>query len=785
MRRTTPSLKCLFLTLLLSASVGLQAQQIATVTGRVKEKNSGTAVPFATIWLTCLNGGLPRTITPAASDKTGLFSFPGVPAGRYLLRVTSVGYREASKDISISGAHTHEAGLILLEDSTYLITEAVIVAERITVKTETDKLVYPVSSKMVAASGNTADILRFIPGVQVDLKQNITLNGSGEILFLVDGRERDKGYVSRITPSLISRVEVIRMPPPEFSGEASGVINIILKKERSRGFTGQLYTDIPTTESFVYSFPSASLHYSFGKINLQISYSGEINYEHIDETDSMLIRLTPQPLQITTLEQVRQRNLSHKFHYGIEFQLTPNDMLSYQGSCNQYSYEQDGNMLIKVTGRDEQILNSIREENDRNLNLYNSLYYKHHDFDRGTALSVDLNHAYLRAGNNITFTGRESEEPFSVINKENPTEHAVNMKVDGSYHAGKRTVLNGGLHAQHHSMRDSSSIDFSYKEQIYALYGTVLFKSAGSHLKTGIRAEYAKSDLREHHSKAKITLLPFFSYQLMLKGAQEITFSYRRGIKRPSIFQLNPSRYILSPYAVQSGNHLLKPFSSHSLYTEYSLRFRDNHFSLRLFYDKQEEVINPLTLVIGENMLVTRPHNLGDMHISGMQMTGVFKSGPITFYPSIRLYKQQTRVNSLAVESGIEDRDNLVFESDFASIMSLRHNITLSASLQYSTPKINIQSTSFSSALYTLSLDKTFGKNLKIGIMTALPFVSSFVYQGSKTNTEQFYRYDTGNLKLPDVPVMLRLSWRFQGGKVKKVTEREHDALSGKPRAGF
>ena len=58
---------------------------------------------------------------------------------------------------------------------------------------------------MIAASGNTSDMLKYIPGVQVDLKQHIRLDGSDELLLLVDGRERDMSYLKRINPSDISR----------------------------------------------------------------------------------------------------------------------------------------------------------------------------------------------------------------------------------------------------------------------------------------------------------------------------------------------------------------------------------------------------------------------------------------------------------------------------------------------------------------------------------------------------------------------------------------------------
>lgn len=763
----------------------MMGQGTATITGIVKEKSSRLPVPFATIRLTPLKDVQEKMFPPTSSNQEGLFTYHKIPVGKYRIRITSVGQKDWVSDLTISTADHHHIGSILMEDTTYNISETVILAKRVAPETIGDKVIYPDTTHMIAASGNTTDMLKFIPGVEVDLKQHIRLDGSDELLLLVDGRERDMSYLKRINPSDISKVEVFRTPPPEFSGAASGVINIVLKKEMKRGFSSRLFSEIPTTKSFVYSFPSAQLDYNNRKIALHLSYTGEINYELINETDSIMIRSAPLPLSISSIEKVRQTNLSHKLNHALEYKITPRNLIIYEGSWNPYSYEQDGEMNLRVTGKEHQTMKSNREEHDKNLNISNSLNYRHHFSNNNSILSIDLNHAFLRADNKIIYRGLEGDKSFSAINREKAKQHLGYIKADGSFQATEETKMNVGFQWQFQSMGDAST-GFNYHEKLYALYGSVTHQINGAGLQAGVRAKHAEGDLKGDSPKAIITLLPFLSCQFRMKGTQQITITYRSGVKRPSIFQLNPSRYNLNPYyAVQMGDPRSKPVSSHSLHTEYSGQFHQNHLSLRLFYDKMNHVIQPLIVLDDENRLLTKPCNLGVLHQYGGQMTAVVKMGRFTIYPSVRLFRQQTRPNSLAVDNGVVERREMVLETGLSAILSLSHQTALSASFQYATPTIGMQHRSYCNALYTLSADKRLGKNLKLGLVAALPFAGSFVYQASDTESTHFFSNHTGYLQLPSFPLMFRFTWQIQSGKIGQRMERERHELSRRPKKGF
>ncbi len=91
-----------------------------------------------------------------------------------------------------------DAGTILLQDTAIMIKETVVVGERVKAKSETDKTTFFMTKKMLDASSTGTDVLKLIPGVQIDLMQNISLEGSRNIQIFVDGKERDGSFISQI-----------------------------------------------------------------------------------------------------------------------------------------------------------------------------------------------------------------------------------------------------------------------------------------------------------------------------------------------------------------------------------------------------------------------------------------------------------------------------------------------------------------------------------------------------------------------------------------------------------
>lgn len=771
--------KIILLGLFFRISMGIYSQNYSVITGKIVDIKSNEPVPFASVCLIKKMDSCIALVGGTITDYNGIFKIAQVLNGEYKLKVSSIGHKILIQKVKCLTPKLENVGTIYLQDSSYSIAEAVVVVNRIQAKSEMDRTIYFINKKVLSATGNVPDLLRHIPGVQVDLKQNISLEGQSNILIYVDGKERDKSFVSQLIPSQIDKVEVLNTPPSNYDGNVSGVINIVLKKEKESGLSGNLFSEIPISTDVVYMFPVYSLNYNYNKINFYTSYNGEINFEDIEENINRQFIDSNSVTDVSSVEFVRQKNFSHKFHYGIDYHMTSNDIINFYGFFNNYSFEQDGDVLAKATGKTD--WKAYKEETDKNRNLYNSLYYRHLFDTKGKELTISLSHVHTFSENNVIYNNHS----ISQSNTEKPNQTASVIKADFTTTLNKNIKWITGMKINTRDMHDDISDGFNYNEQVYAIYSTFNYKKTNFDTNFGIRAEDAETKRYLNKDNSSFSLLPYLIFHYKINVHSNLYLSYRRSVNRPSIYQLNSYYNVNNPYTISKGNPLLSLSFRNRLQLEYSTQLNSNYMSTRLFYEKESNAINNFTYLNDSNLFVTQVRNLGDIHQYGIQLTGALKFGIFSVNPSFCLYHMLTFGNNMAKQHGIKNKNNLVFESGISSVLSFKKDFALSLIFQYASSKENIQDNAWFDALYFISIDKTFKKNFKFGIVSALPFAKSIVYQGADIKAANFISEYTGNLKLPTVPIMFRISYRFTCGKSRSVLNREKESVDTRKKQGF
>jgi hypothetical protein len=266
---------------------------------------------------------------------------------------------------------------------------------------------------------------------------------------------------------------------------------------------------------------------------------------------------------------------------------------------------------------------------------------------------------------------------------------------------------------------------------------------------------------------------------------QNLQLSLSRSVNRPALYQLNPHASLNDPYTLQKGNPLLKPELRDKIFLEYSIRFKSNFFSSRLFYYRSYDVINNLMFINDNGAFEIQVHNMGTITQSGNQFSGALKIGNITINPLLRIYHLSTKGNELAKKYHVKNKDGFAFESGLSAIIPLKNNLSFSLTYQYSSPKCNIQDKTYNDALYFLSLDKTFKKKYKLCLASALPFTRSFIYQASDIESSDFCSHYKGQVKLSSLPFWIRFSYQFNSGKTREKINRVKEEISNAPKKGF
>lgn len=776
-------IKIMLFAVALVSSNGVSAQEKQAITGKLIEEKSNQAVSFATVAL--INASDSKIAGGSLSDENGVFIISPVISGNYILKVSNIGFKPVTRNIEVTNRGVTDAGIILLQETSIMLKEVVIVGARIKAKSESDRTTFNVTKKMIDVANNGTDLLMLIPGVQIDLMQNISLEGSPDILIFVDGKERDKSFINQLSPDQIDQIEVISAPPSNYDGNVTGAINIALKKERDSGISGHILAELPVSSSLVYVFPSYSLNWSFKKLNLYTSYNGELTYLDLHESTRRKVWNENDSNELFINQNLKQKDWSHRFHYGLDYFLSDKDQFNFYGYYNPYSRELNGNVYSQISGIKNDSIKSVKDDTDLNNSTFYSLYYKHSFDKKGSEITADISNYFLTAENRTDYLYSGSDD--NTISKEyavKPKQNAFSLRIDYKTLLWDKFIFSTGVKAKLQKSQDRYN-DFEYNENIYAIYGNIAYKQEKIDLSIGLRTEKSVSELKDAFINPFLSFLPSATVRYKPTSKQNIQASLNRTIRRPNIYQLNPYSSLSDPYTISKGNPFLKPELLSSFYLEHSIQFNGNYLASRLFFNRTTNDINNLLFINDADAFETQVQNLGSVNQLGLQFSGTVKLGFATINPYIKIFGLQTSANNIAKIYSIENKKSIGLESGLSALASFKHDIACSLSLQYNSTKHDIQGSSFSDVLYFLSVEKTFKNKIKLGIVTAMPFTRSFTYNGSKINGANFQSSYEGNVIMPAIPFWFKLGFQFNSGKNRNKISREKEEIDNTQKKGF
>jgi hypothetical protein len=239
------------------------------------------------------------------------------------------------------------------------------------------------------------------------------------------------------------------------------------------------------------------------------------------------------------------------------------------------------------------------------------------------------------------------------------------------------------------------------------------------------------------------------------------------------------------PFTFNSGNANLRPETHNQVYFEYSCRFKNHFISARLFYHKTSDAIRNLMFLNDNGLFEIQKNNLGEIRQTGFQLSGALSFGKVGINPYLKIFDAYSKPNQLPAKHQIESKHQLVLESGLSAFATFKKGFTASVIFQYASPMNEIQGNTFSDALYFVSLEKSFSKNLKAGIVSGLPLAKTFTYQGSEVAGRDFYHYSKGEIQLSSVPLWIKISYRISSGKNLQKIERTGEVPVLEKRKGF
>src|SRR5690606_29515511 len=394
-------------------------------------------------------------IAGTITDAAGNFSVE-TPAGNYILYIETFTGNTYEQPIEVT--QNKQLGNFKMEENSVVSLEgATITGSKPIYRMELDKKVYDLSQDQMAKGSSLSDALQNVPSVQVDGDGNVSLRGNENVRILIDGKPSSLVGISdpatalqSLPADVVERIEVVTNPSARFEAEGSaGIINIILKKGKLRGFNGSVNINggISTTTG-----ASANLNYRTGKWNLFTNLS--YRYAERDRKgNSYTTRFDSVgvPRYEDMNSEATRINNGYNIMLGTEYYLDDRNTFTVSGNYRNGKNENRSDIFYADYDADLfNTANSIRTEREEedDYSAEGNFNFKHEFLDPGHEFSVDVRANYseetelgdLReTGNTVNSTERSFSSEY---------QNRVTVSADYVYPFGEKGRFELGARGQ-------------------------------------------------------------------------------------------------------------------------------------------------------------------------------------------------------------------------------------------------------------------------------------------------------------------------------------------------
>ncbi len=198
--------KYLFILFFFLTSVAAMAQR--HVTGLVVESDTEEPVAQTTVRLLRTDSTL---VTGGLTDLNGKFRVKAPSSGTYILQVTCVGFKAYTKRVKVSDDKDVALGTLTLKPDAIMLKGATVTGQAAKVVVKADTFVYNAAAFRTPEGSVVEELVKRLPGAQVDDDGKITINGKEVKKIMVDGKEfmtgDTKTAMKNLPTSIIERVK--------------------------------------------------------------------------------------------------------------------------------------------------------------------------------------------------------------------------------------------------------------------------------------------------------------------------------------------------------------------------------------------------------------------------------------------------------------------------------------------------------------------------------------------------------------------------------------------------
>lgn len=228
------------------------------VRGTVYESSTLKGLPGASV---TVNDSTGKMVAGRQTTSSGQFMIPGVPVGRYTLKVSFMGFKQQSFALNLTGkGGNKKVNDILLKEDATLMKEAVVEGKLPEMTVVDDTVMYNAAAFSLPPGAMVEELIKKLPGIVIDESGKITHNGKEVRQILVDGKEffgnNQQLVLKNIPAEIVDKVkaydkqsDLARITGID-DGEEQTVLDLEIKKDRRRGWFGRVTAGYGTEERY-------------------------------------------------------------------------------------------------------------------------------------------------------------------------------------------------------------------------------------------------------------------------------------------------------------------------------------------------------------------------------------------------------------------------------------------------------------------------------------------------------------------------------------------------------
>ena len=776
------------------------AQNKNEIKGQIKSKS--IALEFATVTLAKASDST-KFVAFTTSDSLGKFTFKNLLNEEYTLKFNLVGYKPLSIKVKLSNVPLVVAITVAMEENVNLLQGIQVVAQKNLVEKTESGFVLNAAANITQIGGSAADLLKNIPTLLIDAEGGISLRGKSPMI-LINGRNSNLANPDLIAANAIDRIEIINNATAKYDANAeSGIINIILKKNKYNGLNGAIALGGGMGANARYS-GSGLINFKTNKINIGLGYDNRYSGRTRNITGGRRNFKLDQIHQLT--QNRNDTRVEQNQNLKLTLDLVPNikNTLALELLGNIEGQDNFETLFTQINTRSNAFVSKNRRYSNeiaRSKVGEMALDYERNFTDKrqGFTANISTSKSYETENTDIDTKQIAENNTFMAnvfLEKTHNYENAQisNAKADYRFAISDKTTLEAGYKGLFRTIRadyeageylantfivnTGASNIFNFKENVHAAY--VMYSSELGQAKVnnwsytiGLRAENVANDGYTINraisiSNTYLKLFPNAALTYQKSETQSLKLSYGKRINRPKMGQLNPFTDITDALNPHSGNPNLKPEIIHAFELGSNTEWQNNTFSTNLFFRNARNTIRPFYKPLGNGVNLSLPLNIGSADTYGLE--NVLNLRPRKGYDintSLTLYQQHLNGSNI---SGDLVQDAFAWNGKLMQNFLIRKKGKMQVVANYNSDILTPQGKRNKQYYVDLGFQQKLGKgNARLGL--TMIDVFNTLKSGYSNTTADFSNYRIS--KADTRAVMLTFGYTFKSAFKEKLLDNQ------------